>query len=94
MVKAKEEKTNKVIEPETTIWLSVSEASKIGGVQTKTIRRAIKAGAELRYQIINNRYLIDLRSLILFLHKNIKLENKLHQKGVGQYIEKWKDLNN
>lgn len=72
------------------IWLRISEAAKISGVKNKTIRRAIKSGA-LRYKIISNKYYIELRTLILFLHKNIKLKNKLYNNGLGQYIKRWFD---
>ncbi len=70
------------------IWLKTSEAAKIGGIKTKTIRRGIKSGA-LKYKIISNKYYIELRTLILFLHKTTKLKNKLYKKGLGQYIKKW-----
>jgi len=74
------------------IWVSVSEAANLGGVGTKTIRRAIKADANLRYRIIKNRYQIDLGSLLAVLRKNIKLENKLKDSGLGQYVEEWKNI--
>lgn len=70
------------------VWLSVSEAAKIGGVQTKTIRRAIQYN-NVKYKIIGNRYLIDLSSLVTFLHTKTKLKNKLNQFGLGQYVDKW-----
>jgi excisionase family DNA binding protein len=70
------------------VWLSVSEAAKIGGVQTKTIRRAIQYN-NVKYKIIGNRYLIDLSSLITFLYTKTKLKNKLNQFGLGQYVDKW-----
>ncbi|MDP2709141.1 MAG: hypothetical protein Q8O93_03785 [bacterium] len=71
------------------LWLSVSEAAKLGGVQTKTIRRAIQFN-NVKYKIISNRYSIDLLSLIAFLHTKTKLKNKFHQLGLGQYVDKWK----
>ncbi|MEI7452551.1 MAG: helix-turn-helix domain-containing protein [Candidatus Falkowbacteria bacterium] len=70
------------------VWLSVSEAAKIGGVQTKTIRRAIKK--DLKYLVKGNRYSINFKSLIDYLHKNTKLKNKLNEHGIGQWIEIWK----
>lgn len=76
-------------EIKTPIWLSVSESAKIGGVQTKTIRRAIQNN-KVKYKIIGNRYLIDLASLITFLRAKTKLKNKLNQFGLGQYVDKWK----
>ena len=72
------------------IWVSVSEAAVLGGVQGKTIRRAIKADLNLKYKIVKNRYQIDLGSLLAFLHKNTKLKNKLKESGLGQYVSEWK----
>lgn len=72
------------------IWVSVSEAAALGGVQGKTIRRAIKSDQNLKYKIVKNRYQIDLGSLLAFLHKNTKLKNKLKESGLGQYVSEWK----
>lgn len=72
------------------IWLSVSESAKLGGVTSKTIRRALQS-QKLTYKIVKNRYLIDLRSVIKYLHTNKKLKNKLLQNGLGQYIDKWRE---
>jgi len=71
------------------IWVSVSEAANLGGVQGKTIRRAIKSDPNLRYKIVKNRYHIELGSLLNFLHKNTKLRNKLTEFGLGQYVREW-----
>jgi len=70
------------------VWLSVSEAAKIGGVQSKTIRRAIQDN-QVKYKIVGNRYLIDFSSLIAYLRAKTKLKNKLNQFGLGQYVDKW-----
>ncbi|OGF23832.1 hypothetical protein A3H09_01775 [Candidatus Falkowbacteria bacterium RIFCSPLOWO2_12_FULL_45_13] len=78
--------TIKIYKP---IWLSVSEAAKLGGVQTKTIRRAIQFN-HVKYKIISNRYLIDFPTLIIYLQTKTKLKNKLNQFGLGQYVDKWK----
>jgi len=75
------------------IWLSVSEAASLGGVQGKTIRRAIKSDTNLKYKIVKNRYQIDLGSLLIFLNKNTKLKNKLRDSGLGQYVGEWKIQN-
>jgi hypothetical protein len=72
------------------IWLTVSECSKLCGVTTKTIRRAIQAHS-IKYKIVKNRYLIDLASSVTFLYTNKKLRNKLNNYGIGQYIEKWRE---
>ncbi len=77
---------NKVLHP---LWLSVSECAKIGGITTKTIRRAMQAN-KVRYKIINNRYLVDFPSIITYLFSKKKLKNKLNQHGLGQYIDKWR----
>jgi len=82
---------NKILgkEIDNIIWLSVSESAKLGGIESKTIRRAIQS-QKLKYKIIKNRYLIDLSSLIIFLNSSIKLKNKLKLKGLGQYVMEWK----
>lgn len=72
------------------IWLSVSEAAKLGGVQGKTIRRAIKLESGLSFKINKNRYQIELGSLLIFLDKNTKLRNKLKDFGLGQYVGEWR----
>ena len=77
---------NDVVNP---IWLTISEAAKLGGVSNKTIRRAIQAH-EIPYKIIKNKYYINLRSLINYLYSNTKLKNKINFTGIGQYIEKWR----
>ena len=72
------------------IWLSISEVAKLGGVQTKTIRRAIQFKT-IKYKIIGNRYYVDFASVIIHLHSKTKLKNKLNQLGIGQYIDKWQN---
>lgn len=72
------------------IWVSVSEAASLGGVQGKTIRRAIKTDPNLLFRIVKNRYQIEFGSLLSFLHKNTKLNNKLKDFGLGQYVAEWK----
>ncbi len=79
--------TKKVNSP---IWVSVSEAASLGGVQGKTIRRAIKTDPNLLFRIVKNRYQIEFGSLLSLLHKNKKLNNKLKDFGLGQYVENWK----
>lgn len=72
------------------IWLTVSEAAKIGGIASKTIRRAIVDKA-IKYKLIKDRYLIELESLGQYMATNTKLYNKYTQYGLGQYIDKWRD---
>ncbi len=68
------------------LWFSVSSSAKIGGVDPKTIRRALKSDSGLKYKIIKDRYKIELGSLLSFLNKNTKLKNKLNKNGLGQYF--------
>lgn len=70
------------------IWVSVSEAAKFGGIQSKTVRRAISDNL-VTYRIRGNRYLIDFGSLLSFLNSRTKLHNKLQKAGVGQYVASW-----
>lgn len=84
--KSQSDLNNKITKP---IWVSVSEAAKLGGVQTKTIRRAIQFNY-VKYKIIGNRYLIEFPALIAYLHTKTKLKNKLNQFGLGQYVDKWR----
>ncbi len=76
-------------EVEQPLWISVSEAAKFGGVQTKTIRRAIEAET-VKFIVSKNRYHINLSSLISYLLKTTKLKNKFIKKGLGQYVDSWK----
>lgn len=78
------------LESANTLWLSVSESAKLGGVTTKTIRRAIQE-KKIRYKVSGNRYKIDFLSVVNYLHTNTKLKNKLNQFGIGQYVEEWKE---
>lgn len=70
----------------TPLWFSVSSSAKIGGVDPKTIRRALKGASGLKYKIVKDRYKIELGSLLSFLSKNTKLKNKLNKNGLGQYF--------
>lgn len=87
------EKLDKALVRDTeAIWLSVSEAASLGGVSSKTIRRALQdTGSGLVFKIVKNRYQIELRSLIIFMHRNTKLNNKFLNYGLGQYVETWKE---
>lgn len=71
------------------IMATVSEAAKIGGVKTKTVRRAIQS-KKVSYTVDGNRYFVDLSSMLEFLRSNKKLKNKLEENGIGQFIEKWR----
>jgi excisionase family DNA binding protein len=72
-----------------TIRVSVSEAAKLFGVSTKTIRDAIKS-QQLRYIVVQNRYKIHFVSLIKWSQQSKRRLNKFEQSGIGQYVDKWK----
>lgn len=75
------------------IWLSVTEAADLAGVNDKTIRRALKDSDLLLYKIVKDRYKIELKSLIKYMELNTKLNNKFLNYGLGQYVKEWKNLN-
>jgi hypothetical protein len=68
------------------LWFSVSSSAKLGGVDPKTIRRAIKNNPDFKYKIVKDRYKIELGSLLSYLNNNTKLRNKLKKNGLGQYL--------
>lgn len=55
------------------------------GVESKTIRRAIKQAGALKYKIVQDRYQIELGSLINFITSKVKLRHKFEESGLGQY---------
>lgn len=74
------------------IFVSVSEAAKLGGVQDKTVRRALKTpNTPIKFKIIKDRYHIDLASFLSYLYKTKKLKNKLLNFGLGQYVKEWNE---
>ncbi|MDX9893212.1 MAG: helix-turn-helix domain-containing protein [Patescibacteria group bacterium] len=74
------------------IRLSVSEAARLFGVEQKTIRRAIKDGL-LKYIVVQGRYKINFVSLLEWSQGKTTIKNKLSQKGIGKYVDKWKIKN-
>lgn len=80
--------------PKKEIWISVTEAADLGGINSKTIRRALKENETLVYKIVKDRYKIELESLINFMNLNTKLSNKFRFLGLGQYVEKWRESKN
>lgn len=74
------------------IRVSVSEAARLFGVDSHTIRRAIKR-QELIYIVVQGRYKINFESLVKWSQKRITVKNKMEQKGIGQYVDKWKISN-
>jgi hypothetical protein len=70
------------------IWLGLAEAGKLGGVRKRTIKRALRLGG-IKYRIVESRYQVDLRSLLLYFFSKKKLWNKLLESGIGQYVKEW-----
>lgn len=74
------------------IRVSVSEAARLFGVNTQTIRRAI-AAQEVTYVIVSGRYKLNFESLVKWSQRHTTVRNKLAKKGIGQFIDRWKIKN-
>jgi len=77
---------------ENIIRISVSEAARLFGVSTKTIRQAIK-NEELRYIVVNGRYKLSFISLVEWSQQSTRRSNLLRKQGMGQYVDRWKISN-
>lgn len=75
--------------PKEVIRVSISEAARLFGVNPQTIRRAIK-DQELTYVVVAGRYKINFESLVKWSQRKTTVRNKSEQKGIGQYVDKWK----
>jgi excisionase family DNA binding protein len=74
------------------IRVSVSEASRLFGIDPKTIRRAIKS-QELKYIVVQGRYKINFESLLNWSQGRTAVRHKLAERGIGQYVNQWKIKN-
>lgn len=74
------------------IRVSVSEAARLFGVASKTIRRALSDG-ELTYVVVRGRYKINFESLVKWSQERPKIRNKVTKDGIGQYVGQWKIRN-
>lgn len=74
------------------IRVSISEAAKLFGVSTQTIRRAIK-DKELTYVVVGGRYKLNFEALVRWSQVKTTVKNKTEKQGIGQYVEKWKIRN-
>ncbi len=79
-------------QPTEIIRVSISEAARLFGVNAQTIRRAIKAG-EITYVVVAGRYKINFESLVKWSQAKTTVRNKTNQRGIGQYVGKWKIKN-
>lgn len=74
------------------IRVSVSEAAKLFGLSAQTIRRAV-ANQEIIYVVVAGRYKINFESLVKWSQMHTTVKNKLAQRGIGQFVDKWKIKN-
>jgi excisionase family DNA binding protein len=74
------------------IRLSVSEAAKMFGVSTRTIRRAITDN-EVTYIVVQGRYKLNFESLLKWSQSSTTVRHKMEKHGIGQYVEQWKIRN-
>lgn len=74
------------------IRVSVSEAARLFGLSTKTVRLAIK-NQEIKYIVVSGRYKINFASLVTWSQKSARRANLLNRDGIGQYVEQWKISN-
>lgn len=74
------------------VRLSVSEAAKLFGVSSRTIRRAIQKG-EISYIVVQGRYKINFESLLKWSQSSTTVRNKRDKAGIGQFVEKWRIKN-
>ncbi len=74
------------------IRVSVSEAAKLFGISTRTIRRAITEG-EISYVVVRGRYKLNFESLVKWSQVRPTVRNKLASSGIGQFVEQWKIRN-
>lgn len=74
------------------IRVSVSEAARLFGVNTQTIRRAIKS-QEITYIVVAGRYKINFESLVRWSQRKTTVRNKSNVAGIGQFVDKWKITN-
>ncbi len=79
-------------QPKEIVRVSVSEAARLFGVSTQTIRRAIKA-QEITYVVVANRYKINFESLVKWSQEKTTVKNKSDKRGIGQYVDRWKISN-
>lgn len=78
--------------PKEIIRVSISEAARLFGVNTQTIRRAIKE-REITYVVVGARYKLNFESLVKWSQAKVTIRNKSNKRGIGQYVDKWKIKN-
>ena len=79
-------------DPKELIRVSVSEAARLFGVNSQTIRRAV-AAQEITYVVVAGRYKLNFESLVKWSQRHTTVKNKLASKGIGQFVGRWKIRN-
>jgi len=74
------------------IRVSISEAARLFGVNSQTIRRAISA-KEITYVVVAGRYKVNFESLVKWSQNKTTVKNKTDKFGIGQYVDRWKIKN-
>lgn len=74
------------------IRVSISEAAKLFGVNSQTIRRAI-GNEEMTYVVVGGRYKINFESLVKWSQRKTTVRNKSNEHGIGQFVSQWKISN-
>lgn len=70
------------------IRVSVSEAAKLFGISTRTVRRAITDGL-LTYIVVQGRYKISFESLVKWSQQIPRVARKRDSAGIGQFVDTW-----
>jgi len=74
------------------IRVSVSEAARLFGVSSRTVRRAI-SNEEITYIVVKGRYKVNFESLVRWSQQRATTRNKLSNQGIGQFVDQWKISN-
>ena len=74
------------------IRISVSEAARLFGLSTKTIRQAIKQNL-ITYAVVRGRYKLNFASVLAWSQSSTRRRGNLEQAGLGQYVEQWRIRN-
>lgn len=82
----------KIVNSKEMVRVSISEAARLFGVNTQTVRRAIRS-QEVTYVVVAGRYKINFESLVKWSQRHTTVRNKLAKKGIGQFVDKWKIKN-
>ena len=76
----------------TLVRITISQAANLFGISQKTVRRAIQ-DQEVLYIVVRGVYKINFESMLKWSQSRTKIKNKLENKGIGQYVDKWKIKN-